>query len=273
MLERSTLMPEQAKSALVLHCGAREVTREELARVATPAATETWFPVSHDTCVATVQESLTAAGFEIRQMRFGLARNDARMFATVDLASPLATGVSLAVGIRNSLDKSLPLGFCAGSRTFVCDNLSFRSEMVAKRKHTRFGHERFGEAIIQAIKNLVQFRTHEAERIKRLQLADIDDRFAESLMLRAYQRQLVSHRALPGVIREWRSPSFEEFQDRTAWSLLQAFTTILADRQKSNPQVHAALTMRLGGLFDETLGIKPFVLVNGNGGPDHGAAA
>src|SRR5262249_52957769 len=92
-------MPEQAKSALVLHCGAREVTREELARVATPTATETWFPVSHDTCVATVQESLTAAGFEIRQMRFGLARNDARMFATVDLASPLATGVSLAVGI------------------------------------------------------------------------------------------------------------------------------------------------------------------------------
>jgi hypothetical protein len=145
--------------------------------------------------------------------------------------------------------------------------------MVVKRKHTRFGHERFGEAIIQAIKNLVQFRAHEAERIKRLQQADIDDRFAESLMLRAYERQLVSHRALPGVIREWRSPSFEEFQDRTAWSLLQAFTTILADRQKSNPQAHAALTMRLGGLFDETLGIKPFVLVNGNGGPDHGTAA
>ena len=129
-------MPEQAKSALVLHCGAREVTREELARVATPAATETWFPVSHDTCVATVQESLTAAGFEIRQMRFGLARNDARMFATVDLASPLATGVSLAVGIRNSLDKSLPLGFCAGSRTFVYDNLSFGSDLVVNRKHT-----------------------------------------------------------------------------------------------------------------------------------------
>jgi hypothetical protein len=127
------------------------------------------------------------------------------------------------------------------------------------------------------VKNLVQFKTHEQERIKRLQHAEIDDRFAESLMLRAYERQLVSHRALPGVIREWRSPSFEEFQDRTAWSLINAFTTILADRQKSNPQAHASLTMRLGGLFDETLGIKPFVVANGNGdgngGPEHGTAA
>jgi hypothetical protein len=268
-------MPEQGKSALVLHCGAREVTREELVRVPTPAATETWFPVAHDTCVSTVQKSLVDAGFVIRQLRFGLARSDARMFATVDLDSPLATGVSLSVGIRNSLDKSLPLGFVAGSRVFVCDNLAFRSEMVVKRKHTRFGHERFGEAICQAIKNLVQFRTHESERIRRLQHADIDDRWAESFMLRAYERQLVSHRALPGVIREWRSPSYEEFQDRTAWALLNAFTTILADRQKSNPQIHASLTMRLGGLFDEVLGIQPFAITNGNGngGPEHGSAA
>jgi hypothetical protein len=268
-------MPEQAKSALVLHCGAREVTRDELVRVPTPAATATWFPVSHDTCVSTVQKSRTDAGFDIRQMRFGLARGDARMFATVDLGSPLATGVNLAVGIRNSLDKSLPLGFVAGSRVFVCDNLAFRSDMVVKRKHTRFGHERFGEAICQAVKSLVQFRAHEAERIRRLQHADIDDRWAESLMLRAYERQLVSHRALPGVIREWRSPGHEAFRDRTAWSLLNAFTTILAGRQKSNAQAHAALTMRLGGLFDEALGIQPFVVANGNGngGPDHGTAA
>ena len=51
-------------------------------------------------------------------------------------------------------------------------------------------------------------------------------------------------------------------------------TTILADRQKSNAQAHASLTMRLGGLFDETLGIQPFVVSNGgNGGPDHGTPA
>src|SRR5262249_26251743 len=227
------------ESRPTLHCGAREVTREELDAVPTPAATATWFPVPHGTCVATVQRALTESGFEVRQTRFGLSRGDARMFATVDLGSPLVTGVTLAVGIRNSLDKSLPLGFVAGNRVFVCDNLAFRSELSVRRKHTRFGHTRFGEAISQAVHNLVQFKPHETERIKVLQHADIDDRAAESLMLRAYEGQIVSHRALPGVIREWRSPSFEEFQDRTAWSLLNAFTTILADRQKTNAQMHA----------------------------------
>ena len=265
------------ESRLTLHCGAREVTREQLDAVPTPAATATWFPVAHGTCVTTVQKALTESGFEVRKTRFGLSRGDARMFATVDLGSPLATGVTLAVGIRNSFDKSLPLGFVAGHHVFVCDNMAFRSELSVRRKHTRNGHVRFGEAITAAVRNLLQFKLHETERIKVLQHADIDDRAAESLMLRAYERQLVSHRALPGVIREWRSPSYHEFQDRTAWSLLNAFTTILADRQKSNAQAHASLTMRLGGLFDETFGIKPLALAggedNGNGGPDHGSAA
>ena len=39
---------------------------------------------------------------------------------------------------------------------------------------------------------------------------------------------------------------------------------------------HASLTMRLGGLFDQTFNVKPLVLngdTNGDGGPDHGTAA
>ena len=106
---------------LVLHCGARQVSsREELDAVEAPAATSTWFPVKHATCFDTVSSALTDAGFAIRRAQFGLARDDQRMFATLDLVSEVAAGVTLAVGVRNSTDKSFPLGFCAGSRTFVC---------------------------------------------------------------------------------------------------------------------------------------------------------
>jgi hypothetical protein len=265
-------MPELAKSTLVLHCGAREVTRDELVHVPTPAATKTWFPVSHDTCVSTVQKSLTNAGFEIRSMRFGLSRNDARLFATVDLASPLAAGVSLAVGIRNSFDKSLPLGFVAGNRVFVCDNLAFRSELSVKRKHTLFGHGRFGDDIHAAVNNLGQFKIHEVERVKQLQHAEIDDQWAESFMLRSFEKKLISHRVLSGVIAQWRKPSFEEFEERSAWSLLNAYTTTLGPRLKSNAQAYAEQTLALGGLFDETLGIQPFVVGNANNSGEQGVA-
>ena len=43
----------------------------------------------------------------------------------------------------------------------------------------------------------------------------IDDTRAESLILRGYERQVVSHRQLPLVLAEWRKPRFEEFAPRT----------------------------------------------------------
>ena len=134
------------------------------------------------------------------------------MFSTMDLSTPLADGVTLAVGVRNSSDKSFPLGFCAGSRVFVCDNLAFRSELLVRRKHTRHGNERFREAIAQAVGSLEPFRQSEAIRIERMRVTAISDERAESLLLRCYERRLVSHRLLPQAIRNWRTPPQEEFR-------------------------------------------------------------
>ena len=237
-------------ASLITHCGARGVTREELDLIEAPAPTATWFPVRHSLVIDTVSKSLESAGFRAERTQFALSRGDARLFATMDLASPLAVGVNLAVGIRNSTDKSLPLGFVAGARVFVCDNMAFRSELLVSRKHTRFGATRFDEAICQATKSLVQFREVESQRIRRFQHLELSDVRADSVMLRAYENGVVSHRLLPRVIREWRRPSFSEFANRTAWSLLNAFTTALGGRLRTNPQQFAALTVRLQDLLD-----------------------
>ena len=217
----------QATSILVTHCGARTVTRDELDRIAAPPPTRTWFPVGHSAVIDSVARTLAEAGFEARSTRLAVARGDARMFATLDLATPLGEGVALAVGIRNSTDKSLPLGFCAGLRVFVCDNLAFRSELLVARKHTRFGRDRFGEAIALAVGSLARFREQEAARIERLRAFELTDQAAESYMLRAFERGVVSHRLLPVVIRGWREPAHEEFRGRTGWSLYNAFTAAL----------------------------------------------
>lgn len=248
-----------AEARLMLHCGARQVERQELAKVSTPPATATWFPVAHSTVIDTVEQSLTNAGLAIRKTDYGLSRNDGRMFATMSLESELVPGVSLAVGIRNSIDKSFPLGFCAGNRVFCCDNLAFRSDLLVKRKHTRNGHVRFTEAIAAAVVTLDQFRQHEAKRIQAFQFADITDERAESLMLKSFEAGIVSHRALPKVIEEWRKPSFDDFTGKNLWSLLNAFTHVLNARARTNPQQHAGITMRLGGLLDDAAGLKPFV--------------
>lgn len=239
-----------SESALCLHAGAREVTIDELRAVKTPEATKTWFPVAHVSVIDAVGQSLRNAGFTVEKAKYGLSRNDGRLFATLDLFTNLAHGVRLAVGVRNSLDKSLPLGFCAGSRVFVCDNLAFRSELLVTRRHTKHGEVRFGEAIANAVQSLEQFQVVERKRILRLGDTSINDERAESTILKAFDQGIVSHLLLPKVIKEWRTPSFEDFQPRTLWSLFNAFTTVLSPRVKSNPQQFAALTMRLNGLFD-----------------------
>ena len=82
-----------------------------------------------------------------------------------------------------------------------------------------------------------------------MQETECSDVLAESLMLRAYDQGIISHRQLPRVIKEWREPSFEDFADRTLWSLFNAFTTVMNDRAKTNPQQHATHTMRLQALI------------------------
>ncbi len=246
-----------SESHLIAHCGARIVDREQLRAVPTPASTRTWFPVGHLKVLETVEEKLREGGFLIERENLALSRGDARFFGTLDLASVVASGVTLAVGIRNSTDKSLPIGFAAGARVFVCDNLAFRSEITIARKHTRFGSDRYAEALCRAVQGLTQFKAAEGARIRRFQHTDVSDVEAESMMLRAYERDVISHRLLPRVIQEWRQPAFEEFQPRTLWSLLNAFTTVLGERQKSNPQQFASLTIRLQDLLSETAGVRP----------------
>lgn len=237
-------------SNLCLHRGARLVNPEELRSFPAPPPEGRWFPVAHHRVLDRVAETLHEAGYAVQNQQLALSGDNARFFGTLDLATPLIPGVSLAVGIRNSVDKSFPLGFCAGNRVFVCDNLAFRSELMVRRKHTRNGERNFGNAIANAVTSLKQFKDMEEERIRLLMNTELRSEVADSLILRAFENGMLSIHHLPRVIQEWREPSFEEFQPRTAWSLLNAFTTVLRDRAQKNPAQFAVQTMRLNSLVE-----------------------
>src|SRR4051812_32640152 len=103
-------------SQLVLHRGARIVQPDELVTVEAPPPTDTWFPLKHGIVLNRVTETLTASGYEIQKQSLALSADNQRFFATLDLQANVMEGVNLSIGIRNSTDKSLPIGFCAGER-------------------------------------------------------------------------------------------------------------------------------------------------------------
>mgnify|MGYP001101003713 CR=1 FL=1 len=238
-----------AESKLVLHCGAKPVTVEELAHFQAPSPLGRWFPLSHSHVLAVVTNTLTEAGYSIVKQQLGVLRDGSRFFGTLDLASPVTEGVSLAVGIRNSVDKSFPLGFCAGSRVFCCDNLSFRSELLVQRKHTIHGERDFTRRMFDAVASLDSFKEQEAARTEVLTQTELDDNLADALMLRAFERGIVGTRELPRVLQQWRNPSHEEFRPRTAWSLLNAFTSGMKERAIAQPQHFAVQSIRLHALL------------------------
>ena len=234
---------------LMLHAGGRLCTLDELQAVPTPPPEGRWHPVAHTRVLATVKETLHGAGYTIQAEKYGIAREGKRFFGVLDLSTPLAEGVSLSVGVRNSVDKSFPLGFAAGSRVFVCDNLAFRSELLVRRKHTINGMRAFGTAIGSAVASLASFKEAEQDRIRRMAEQELTPAMASHIILSAYRRGIVSSLQLPHVCQAWEEPPHDEFRPRTAWSLFNAFTEVLKPRAVAAPQQFVAQTIRLNGLM------------------------
>lgn len=243
---------DMATSSLMLHSGGREVSREELALLPCPERTKTWAPVSHARVLDTALVTLQEAGYVVAKARYGVSGDNGRFFGTLDLATTLTPNgsVTLAVGIRNSIDKTFPMGFCAGSRVFVCDNLAFRSDLMVRRKHSPNGVAHFNADIANAVMNLSSFKEAEVARIEAMSQATMPDERADSLILRAAtDRGIIPIRLISQVVREWNEPRHEMFQPRTAWSLFNAFTAAMSSMQASNPAELARRTMRLSAML------------------------
>ncbi len=239
-----------AESHLYLHRGAREVSLEELQTYKAPPPEGRWRPIAHARVLTVVTQALADAGYRVERQRLALQKDALQFFGTLDLSDPVAEGVALAVGVRNSINKTFPLGFCAGSRVFVCDNLAFRSELLVRRKHTTHGERDFVRQIADAVGMLPSFQEQEAARTERMKEAVLSDDQADALILRGFERGIVGSRELPNVLQQWRNPPFEEFRPRTAWALLNAFTGAMKGRHDRQPQLHATQTMRLHALLD-----------------------
>lgn len=236
-------------SSLVTHCGANSVSLDELNALPCPEPVGRWRPIPHAEVFTLAAEQLRSAGYLIRQARHAVTRGGARYFATLDTESELRPGVGLAVGLRSSVDKSLCLGFCAGSRVFVCDNLAFSSEIVVAKKHTINCPGAFVGAVIEAVQKLGQFRTEEAARIERMQSTPLTDLAARGLILTAWEKDIISERQVGPTLSAWSVLAEENPHGPSCWRLYNAFTGALASLAQSNPQRFSRQTMALGRLL------------------------
>lgn len=234
---------------LCLHAGGIEVSREQLAEVATPERTMTWTPVAHNVLLGRVSESLGRAGWEIKTEQHAISHGGNRYFGLMDLTFPgmdESPDYGMTVGIRNSHDMKFPAGLCAGSHVFVCDNLAFSAEVKIARKHTRWILQDLPGLVQRAVGRLGDIRRGQDRRIACYKDCGLNDHQAHDVIIQALDSKVIGSTMIPDVLQQWRTPAHPEFRERNGWSLFNAFTEVM----KGNVSLAVPRTQKLHGLMD-----------------------
>jgi hypothetical protein len=211
---------------LMLHSGAQKLGRQELLSLPTPESTETHTIVPHSKIVGQVLEALAYRKVSVVKDEYGVSKDGSRMFGVLTLDIE-RHGVSLALGLRNSHDKSFAIGMVAGFRVFVCDNLAFKGEFFAvARRHSKNVLSQLDDTLAIGVDRVQRQFEPMTEQIDAWRGFTLSDGTAKEIMFDAFiggQLDCAKHLA-PAVAKNYFEPTHDEFRPRTAWSLQNAFT-------------------------------------------------
>jgi Domain of unknown function (DUF932) len=127
MSETSTLIGYQG----------RTLSRQELALVPTPLATETHRPVPHHEVINALVETLGFRHIGVVHDEYAVSPDGMKMFGALDLATEMH-GCRFSIGVRNSHDKSMRLAMTVGYKVFVCSNMAFSGDFTpVLAKHSK----------------------------------------------------------------------------------------------------------------------------------------
>lgn len=242
----------------IVHAGGVKVTREEVNQVVTPEPVGRYYPIGHKEYVDTVERFLSDNRFKVVSEQHALDKDGARYFGMLNLqhAEHTSEKYGWCLGLRNSHDKSISIRMAAGTKVFVCDNLSFSGEIDMARRHTRHAQSDLHHLLSRAVGRLCALYSHTNERYDRYREHEIRDLDANDIIIRAVENQAINPMDIMDVVKEWREPEHEEFKPRNLWSLFNAVTAV--HRDINNPGVLVRRGEALHGLCDSVVGVRPF---------------
>jgi hypothetical protein len=239
-------------SQLVLHRGGWQATKADLACVPVPQATDSYVPVPYGRFVEEVELHVPRFGLRIISEAFALARDGQQMFGVLTCTNGHGSeDFALAIGLRNSYDRSLSAQLLAGSRVFVCDNLAFSGEAKATRKHTVNVFRDLPDMIYRMLTQVRALQERTVAEIAVMKAREFEPREADHLMVESIRRNALPASLLPKVLDRWEKPAQPElFGGRNAWLLFNALTEVIKTR---SPRQQMEDSLRLTQVFREVL--------------------
>jgi hypothetical protein len=229
---------------LMLHSGANAISYDELRSVQTPDGTDSHVPVPHHEIVELMRYTLGFYGHDIAEESHAITPDGARYFGLLSLRSPYGDYTD-TVGLRNSHDKSFPIGIAYGSRVFVCDNLSFIGDHVIRRKHTVKARRELPALLTDIIKPLQDQRVSQNQRFLAYRETPLSDERADHAILDMYRKDIIGVKRIGDVVEQWERPA-HDWGDKSVWRLFNAATFSLEGKVAERP----AITQELHEVMD-----------------------
>jgi len=227
--------------------GNNRVTEAEVFQVPSVPFTRTFKPFHHKQVIDAVRTGINAVGLEVAKTEYVLAgKEGTRLFGVWDMS----TGndeLCWSIGIRNSMDKSMALGICAGTRVFVCENLAFDGEFVALRKHTKgLTLEELEFMAYRAIRCLVGRLTKFQAWHEGLKTYELRDADAKILLVELIRQNVMPASWFPRFYELYFNDTYEQ----TLWGFHETATNVLKDANlltlpKKNRLLNAILNQHI----------------------------
>lgn len=231
-----------------LHSGGELVDFDTLRMMKTPEPTATHHPLPHSELVDMVRYALGYHNHTIIEEHHALDKEGDRYFGLMTLQSPYGEYTDV-LGLRNSHDRTFPIGLAFGSRVFICSNLAFVSDHVIKRKHTKNSKRDLPGLVAQVIEPLGRERQQQHEKFQTYQNTVLSDRDADHLFMELYRRGVINVTRIANVASEWQNPS-HDWGGKTAWRAFNAVTFALTGRMAERPEAGERLHQTIDGICE-----------------------
>jgi len=241
--------------SMMIHCGGRVVDFEEIKNVKPPIKTKTYTPIEHKDLILNVSRVtdniLGNKGYKLVDSQYALAYgmtkdengeivyqdDGAKMFGLLSFDRPDSDGsYARSIGIRNSYDRSMSVGWSFGVRVFVCDNLAFTGDITYMRKHTGDVWKDLRHKLYDSLEDSANSTwTKMDDDIGLMKDRKISKRRGYELLGRFYgDRVFTGSNQFNEAFRHWKTPPYEEFGESSVWGLYNACTHALKTCKPNN---------------------------------------
>lgn len=197
--------------------------KDQLFSAKLPESTKSYKPIGHQQVYELVAERLDKEGLNIVNERFNKDSKGDKMFAELSVSSG-STDLRMAVGFRNSYDKSMPVGFVSGAQVIVCTNLMLEGEVKEVRKHTVNLKRDLDDKLDAVISNLEQNFQRLENDINVFKEVELPEQKAQELFgkILMHHPEVASINQVTKAIQNFKEP-LHDFGNQTYWGFYNAF--------------------------------------------------